>query len=132
MNYQFSQRSFTNMAGVRPELIEIALQAIQMSPIDFGIPSSGGLRTAEEQKALFVNGKSKCDGEVKKSYHQSGNALDFYAYVDGAASWKEEHLAIVAAAFLQAAIELGYTLEWGGLWKGFRDMPHVQMPEDDG
>ncbi|MEO5344604.1 MAG: hypothetical protein H7842_15010, partial [Gammaproteobacteria bacterium SHHR-1] len=58
---------------------------------------------------------------------------DFYAYVDGRASWEREHLAMVAAAFLQAASHLGYAISWGGLWKqrgggiyGW-DMVHVEL-----
>ena len=55
--------------------------------------------------------------------------IDFYAYVDGKASWDEGHLALVATAFMQAAIKLGYKIQWGGLWKGFKDMPHIQLVE---
>lgn len=127
MNFKFSKRSLKNREGVDPRLIEISDRALQLSPIDFGIPKYGGLRTAEDQAKLFDDGKSKCDGYIKKSYHQSGKALDFYAFVDGKASWEREHLAIVAAAFLQAAAESGYKLEWGGLWKSFQDFPHVQL-----
>ena len=125
--FKLSDKSKQRRAGVDPRLIEISDLAIQISVIDFGIPGDGGLRLAERQNELFKNGKSKADGYDKLSEHQSGNALDFYAYVDGAASWKPEHLAIVAAAFLQASAMLGYKLKWGGLWKSFKDMPHVQL-----
>ena len=98
-----------------------------------------GNRTIELQQELYAKGRTDgkvtdiskvvtyLDGVNKKSYHQSGRALDFYAYVDGKASWEKEHLAVVACSFLQAANELGYKLEWGGLWKSFQDMPHVQL-----
>ena len=36
-----------------------------------------GYRTAEEQNALYKKGRSKLDGYKKKSFHQSGNAVDF-------------------------------------------------------
>jgi peptidoglycan L-alanyl-D-glutamate endopeptidase CwlK len=130
MPYKLSQNSLTRRAGVDYRLIEICDLALSISIIDFGIPEHGGLRNAMEQNDLFKTGKSVCDGYEKESYHQSGRALDFYAYVDGRASWDEGHLATVAAAFLQAAAMLGYKLQWGGLWKGFRDMPHVQLLED--
>ena len=126
--FTLSSRSKANRQGVDSRLIEISDLAIQLTVIDFGIPSSGGLRTREEQRKLFDDGKSKADGTIKLSNHQSGRALDFYAYVDGKASWDEYHLAMVAAAFLQAASILGYELEWGGLWKSFKDSPHVQLP----
>ena len=127
MPLKLSDKSKQRREGVDPRLIEISDLAIQISVIDFGIPRDGGLRLAKRQNELFEDGKSKADGYDKLSEHQSGNALDFYAYVDGAASWEPEHLAMVAAAFLQAAAMLGYKLKWGGLWKSFKDMPHVQL-----
>lgn len=125
--YSLSKRSLSRMEGVDPRLIEIAKRAIEITKIDFGIPGDGGLRTAERQFELFQEGRSKADGFTKKSYHQTGKALDFYAYVDGTASWSKEHLAQVACAFLQAAGELGYKLQWGGLFRTFQDMPHIQI-----
>ena len=127
MSFKLSERSKMNMTGVDPRLIKIAEMAIEITRIDFGIPSDGGLRTPERQNELFKAGKSKLDGTRQKSEHQKGLALDFYAYVDGKASWEKEHLAQVAAAFLQSASILGYKLNWGGLWESFLDMPHVQL-----
>jgi len=115
------------MSGIHIDLRRVADRAIQLTKIDFGIPSTGGIRSAEMQNELFKAGKSKCDGYENMSYHQSGNALDFYAYVDGAASWEPEHLAQVACAFLQAANEQGVKLKWGGLFKSFTDMPHFEI-----
>ena len=126
---KFSNRSLATLATVDIRLQDIANLAIQISKVDFGIPSSGGLRTEEEQRELFNQGVSKIDGTTKKSFHQTGKALDFYAYVDGRASWSPGHLAQVACAFLQAASLLGYKLEWGGLWVNFVDMPHVQLQD---
>jgi len=125
--FKLGSNSLNNRAGVDPCLIEISDRAIQISIIDFGIPSSGGLRTTKEQAALFTAGKSNADGRTNKSYHQTGRALDVYAYVDGNASWDKLHLALIASAMMQAANELGYKLEWGGLWKSFQDMPHFQL-----
>lgn len=130
MPWVLSERSKQRREGVDYRLIEICNLALSISLVDFGIPEHGGLRTAEDQHQLYLDDKSKCDGIELKSRHQSGKALDFYAYVDGAASWNEHHLTQVAAAFLQAASELGYALRWGGHWKNFRDMPHVQLMEN--
>jgi peptidoglycan L-alanyl-D-glutamate endopeptidase CwlK len=127
--FKLSQNSLNNSSGVDPRLIEVLSRAIKISIIDFGVPSSGGLRTTEDQAALYADKKSKCDGVINKSYHQTGRALDVYAYVDGKASWEKEHLAIVAVAMMQAANELGYKLEWGGLFRSFTDMPHFQLGE---
>jgi hypothetical protein len=127
--FSFGTTSNSRLNTVNPLLQRVFRRAIQLSPIDFGIPTDGGLRTAQRQHELFVLKKSMCDGYIKKSYHQSGNALDVYAYVDGKASWEKEHLAIIAAAVLQAAVELGIKVEWGGLWTKFVDMPHFQLPK---
>ena len=68
------------MQGVNPILIEFADRLIKESKYDLTIPPHGGLRTAEEQKEIFNSGASKCDGYNKKSYHQTGNALDIVIY----------------------------------------------------
>lgn len=115
------------MSGIDVRLIYIAERAIKITRVDFGIPEHGGLRTAEEQKALFDKGVSKADGYHNKSRHQSGKALDFYAYVDGKATWDVEYMAQIACAFYQSASELNHKIEWGGLWKGFPDSPHIQL-----
>lgn len=127
--FSFSSRSRQRMEGVHPKLIAVAELAITISRIDFGIPQDGGLRTAERQKHLHDKGASKCDGYVKKSYHQTGRALDVYAFVDGEASWDELPLTHVAAAMLQAASQLGVKLEWGGFWPW--DKPHFQLSKDE-
>jgi len=127
MSYQFGQNSLINRTGINPDLIEILDRAMEISIYDFGVPSSGGLRSTEEQAALFTAGVSKADGRTHKSHHQTGNAVDVYAFVNGKASWDHEHLSVVAAAMLQASSELGIPLEWGGLWRGFCDRPHFQL-----
>jgi peptidoglycan L-alanyl-D-glutamate endopeptidase CwlK len=127
--FKFSKNSLLNREGVDQRLIDISNLAIQITNIDFGIPKFGGLRTAEHQAGLFASNKSKADGVFNKSYHQSGKALDVYAYVDGKASWSKQDLAIVACAMLQAAAELGYKLKWGGLWKSWQDFPHFELKD---
>ena len=127
--FKLGQNSLNNRAGVDPRLIEISDLAISLSNIDFGIPSTGGLRTTEDQAKLFTAGVSKADGRTNKSYHQTGRAIDVYAYVDGKASWEKEHLALIAAAMLQASAQLGHKLEWGGLWNSWQDYPHFELSE---
>jgi peptidoglycan L-alanyl-D-glutamate endopeptidase CwlK len=131
MNFKLSDRSKGNRIGVRNELIEISDRAIEITMVDFGHGTDSGMRTAERQKELYDKGLSKADGYINKSNHQTGDALDFFAFVDGKASWEPLHLAMVASAFLQSASELGYVIEWGGLWRGRDkihgwDMPHIQ------
>jgi len=127
--FKLGNNSIKNLTGVDGRLIEIADLAITISPIDFGIPSTGGLRSEEDQAQLFKDGVSKADGVNNKSYHQSGKAVDLYAYVDGKASWDKAHLTIIATSMLQAAAQLGYPLKWGGLWKSWQDMPHYEIKD---
>jgi len=125
--FRFSKTSNLRRLGVDCRLIQISDRALEISVVDFGIPKHGGIRTAEEQYRLFLDGKSRADGTNDLSYHQSGKALDFYAFVDGKASWHPGHLAMVATAFLQAGAEFGYKLIWGGLWlpvKTTKGVPH--------
>lgn len=126
---KFSKRSLERMWGVDERLIEVMRHAISITKVDFGIPLYGGLRSIEDQEVLFEDGKSMADGTSNRSKHQDGLAIDVYAYVDGKASWEEEHLAKVACAVLQAAARLGYKVKWGGLFRNFKDMPHFELYE---
>jgi peptidoglycan L-alanyl-D-glutamate endopeptidase CwlK len=129
MSFKLGKNSIKNLIGVDARIVAIVNLAIELSNIDFGIPSTGGLRTTKDQATLFTAGKSKCDGRKNKSYHQTGRAVDVYAYVDGKASWDKLHLALVAAAMLQASAQLGYKLKWGGNWKSWQDMPHFELED---
>lgn len=139
--FQFSKRSIERMQGVHPDLITIFMEAIKVSPIDFGIPEYGGLRTAGEQNQLYTAKKSECDGVTTKSNHQAksdgyGWALDVYAYLGGA-SWDKVHLAMVAGVILSVADRLykegkvKNKLKWGGTFgsDSFHgwDMPHFEL-----
>lgn len=138
MCFKFSKRSFKRMQGVDSDLIIVFNEAIKVSPIDFGIPRYGGLRTAEKQNEMFNDPdiETNCDGYENKSYHQTGLALDFYAYINGAASWEIVHLAMVAATLMSTAKRLKkegkikIDLCWGGTFGSTSfhgwDMPHTQ------
>jgi len=44
-------------------------------------------RTEKEQKELFEEGKTKCDGVKKKSRHQNWRAIDLVVIEDGKCIW---------------------------------------------
>ena len=127
MTFQLGKNSMKNMEGIDDRLIDIVELAITISPIDFGVPSSGGFRSTEDQAKLYTAGKSKCDGRNNKSYHQTGKAVDVFGYVDGKASWDTLHLTTIATCLLQASSQLGHELKWGGLWKSWQDYPHFEL-----
>lgn len=60
--YRLSKRSYERLNGIDAILVAILTEAIKESPYDFGIPRSGGMRTAEEQYKLYLKGRSKADG----------------------------------------------------------------------
>jgi len=144
MAFQFSTRSKNNMLGVHPDLLMVFNEGLKVSPIDFGIPRNGGVRTALTQNEIYrASDNTKCDGYTRRSRHQVpvggeyGEALDFFAYVDGAASWQKHHLSMVAGVLLSTAARLlsdgviHITLGWGGTFDSAAldgwDFPHIYI-----
>ncbi len=87
-----NRRQFTK--NIAKLLIEMA-EAGDMPVTDYC------LRSAEEQKRLFQEGVSGCDGYIKRSKHQFGKAMDIYLvklnskgdpYVDY--NWTQEEKAL--------------------------------------
>jgi len=125
--FSFSKRSLERLDGVDRRLIDVLERALQLSPYDFGVAEHGGVRSAEEQNALFKAGASRADGYVDKSNHQFGIAADVYGLDEGKLSYEPVVMATIAAAILQSASELGYHVEWGGFWRSIHDTPHFQI-----
>lgn len=139
-NYKFGTSSMKHLSTVAIPLRLVCMNAQQLANhanSSIYIPDWGyscGLRTAKEQAKLYTIGRTKegsivtnADGYINLSKHQSGNAIDMFAYVDGKASYKQEHLSVIAALHLQAAMELGVSLEWGGLFNSVNDSPHIEL-----
>ena len=55
--FKLSKRSLNNLNGVKPQLVEVAKLAIQLTTIDFGVTE--GLRTIERQRQLVARGASQ-------------------------------------------------------------------------
>jgi peptidoglycan L-alanyl-D-glutamate endopeptidase CwlK len=136
--FQWGQTSLNRMKGIDERLIRVLFRAIRIASkkkdgVDMSIPQFGGIRTADEQNKLFENGFSKCDGYDKKSYHQSGRAVDVIPYVKGVNPYslpKEEQELLfhkVAVCMLEAAAQENIKLNWGGNWKGWLDRPHFAI-----
>ena len=134
-NFKLSKTSRERLVGIKPILIDIIETAIETSPIDFGIPADGGLRTAKRQQEMYRQGRTdmtkpritNADGMMNKSRHQSGDAFDIYVFINGSASWNVEQLTVVANHLIAVAKTKGVFLEWGGNWKSFKDYPHFQI-----
>lgn len=121
---KLSKASMEKLAGVDPELIELAQLARDISPIPFEITE--GLRDRERQAYLVKTGKSR----TMKSYHLRGKAFDFVAKPDGKVSWDlADYKTIVSRALKPAAKKLGLSdvITYGVEWKSIVDGPHVQI-----
>jgi D-alanyl-D-alanine dipeptidase len=91
-----------------------------------------GLRTWEEQDALYAKGRTAppigkkyivTKAKGGQSYHNFGLAVDIVV-LDALrkADWDVKHPGWAAAGTAGQSVGL----EWGGAWKGFKDIPHFQ------
>jgi peptidoglycan L-alanyl-D-glutamate endopeptidase CwlK len=92
-----------------------------------------GLRTFEEQDALYQQGRTKSGKKVTnakagQSVHNYGFAVDICLIIDGkTASWdtvKDWDNDQISDWNECVKIFLKYGWDWGGNWKTFKDMPH--------
>ena len=136
MSFKLSNTSKQRLETTSPLIQKIINESIATSLIDFGIPQYGGKRTVEEQKALYDDGKSKCDGKVKKSYHQTGNAVDVVAYVNGHYTYDARYYYMLAHHIMATAKRMEITnIRWGGDWdkdwdlddQSFNDLCHFEL-----
>ena len=141
--YKLGERSSRNLAGVNPCLQLWVNELIKVSPVDFGILDNGGFRTANEQHQLYLDGKSKCDGYKKESYHQSRMAVDLVPYIDGKFTWSDRKAFIFLYNKGNEVWEMlkcenrifkELHLRWGGfwLWKDFNNNGKLDLPKEIG
>ena len=122
-DFTLSQRSLENLKKVHPDLKKLVRVALQFSQYDFTVIE--GIRTVERQRQLIKEGKST----TMNSRHLHGLAVDVMVYDEnGKGTWEMPYYKAVADAFAEASRITGVTVEWGGLWAGFPDGPHFQLP----
>lgn len=137
--------SVARVAALHP-LIRDEVAAL-INKVEAGFPSTvairvvQGLRTFEEQAALYAQGRTKpgpivTNAKPGHSYHSYGLAIDFAILYDkdgngtfealswdldydfdkdGASDWQE---------VVRVFTSVGY--EWGGTWHKIKDNPHLQ------
>jgi peptidoglycan L-alanyl-D-glutamate endopeptidase CwlK len=111
--FKLSKTSLGRLEGVDEELVAIVKRAITITPIDFGIPWMGGLRTIADQRKLV----EKKVSHTMKSKHIEGNAFDVVAYVGARPSWELALYDDLADTIIKSAKEIGVKqLKWGGAW----------------
>lgn len=120
--YHLSDRSLGILQSVNPKLLELFTTAIIDSPFDF--TCYHGLRTQAEQDEMLRTGASR----VSHSKHQDGLAVDFFVWVNGECSWSDaEAYREVANHIKDCASRLNIPIVWGGDWKSFKDMVHIEL-----
>lgn len=131
-----SNHNTKKLEGVHPDLASKVLQVLKAMD-GFGHPMiiTDGVRTKEQQMQLYAQGRTapgkivtNNDGVVNPSNHQPhadglGHAVDCCFLVDNQPSWDPSLPWSVYGAAVQ---HLGLT--WGGSWKHFKDLPHVELP----
>ena len=125
----WSNRSLSNMRGIHPDLRCVLDRALHDSPVDFVVTE--GLRTLARQRELVRIGAST----TMNSRHLTGHAVDLYAWVDLDLDGKVEFVEMsnprlmkqIADAIKAAAVTENVAIVWGGDWRNFKDMPHVEL-----
>ena len=133
----FSKRSRDNL-----ETADVRLQKLFNEVIkEFDCTIISGHRSPEEQFELFKKGRQEIDGvwkkvgatvtnldgTVKRSRHNDypSRAVDVVPYpIDWNNIKAFEEMGRVVK---RKAAELGISVEWGGEWPRFRDLPHFQV-----
>ncbi len=121
MNFKLGRASKRNLQGVHPDMVHLVESCIKITPIDFTILKTGGLRPTTMQMALFRSGASKLDGRSKKSLHQKqgdgfGHAVDLVPYAAGSPRWEWPLIYPIAGCMASLSKSLGIDIKWGGVW----------------
>lgn len=120
----------TRLAKVHPELAKRMYRIIQsLSTQGITLVVVQGLRTYAEQDAMYAQGRTKPGKRVTnakggQSNHNFGLAVDVAPMKAGKIDWNAP-LNVWQAIGKAGELE---GLEWGGRWKSFVDMPHLQLP----
>jgi peptidoglycan L-alanyl-D-glutamate endopeptidase CwlK len=126
---------------IRDEVKDLIEKAEQSLPITIAIAVPQGLRTIDEQNALYAQGRTKPGNIVTnasggKSYHNYGLAFDFCLVYDtdkngvyDETSWdirKDNDKDGVADCLEVVKVFEAAGYQWGGKWSSIKDYPHLQ------
>jgi peptidoglycan L-alanyl-D-glutamate endopeptidase CwlK len=122
--------STRRLSQVHPRLADaVRAMAVDLETDGIVIEVVQGLRTWEEQDALYAKGRTTEGPKVTNakggsSFHNFGLAVDVCPFIKGKPWWDAPRK--TWAHIGRAAKKHG--LEWGGDWTSFVDLPHVQLP----
>lgn len=138
MAFKLSARSDSRLVGVHPGLVMVIKRAIKITDIDFVVLM--GVRTQEDQNALYEQGRTKPGPIVtwtKNSKHipqedGHGHAVDLGVFVDGKyiPGNTPAELALydkLSVFMFKAAKEVGVKIKWGVVIRNLRtDKGHYE------
>ena len=130
---KFSERSKRTLSTVHPDLQTLFNYVIK----EWDCTVVSGLRTDEEQQALYAKGRTEDgeivthkDGVVNKSKHQLGLAVDVVPYPsmysDVEIMDKFGLYVLDVAMNLKESGLIDSRIVWGGTWN-WKDRPHFQI-----
>ena len=108
--FRLSRKSITRLQGVKEPLVQVVMDAINITKVDFGVVQ--GLRTEEEQRQLVAQGRS----QTMKSKHLTGDAVDLVAYFGREVSWENAVYDDICDAMAESARKNDVAIKWGGAW----------------
>ena len=121
-------RSAANIATLTPNAQQKAREwLLKCLEAGINVKIICGNRTYQEQAELYAKGRTTKGPKVTNarpgySWHNFGVAWDFVVFdAKGQPQWESPLMQRCG----RIAESLG--LEWGGSWKGFQDIPHVQV-----
>lgn len=129
---RISEPALSKIHPVLADRVRLFIRYLQTDNLYFG--AFMGLRTWEEQNALYAQGRTApgkiiTNAKGGQSWHNFGLAVDMAE--DGSPnnagiqwSWARNTDYLKMGSH---ASDYGVGLEWGGLWKAFKDYPHVQL-----
>jgi LysM repeat protein len=122
--------SAQRLSTLHPRLAELGTRLLgQCAAAGLALMVTQGLRTMEEQDALYAQGRTTpgkivTNARAGQSYHNFGLAFDVLVLdAMGKAQWSASHPGWRQAGLAGEALEL----EWGGRWTSFKDLPHFQF-----
>jgi peptidoglycan L-alanyl-D-glutamate endopeptidase CwlK len=129
---KFNDRSLERLQGVHPDLISLFMEVVAHRDCSV----TCGIRTTEEQQALYAKGRSEpgeivtyVDGVQRRSKHQDAMAVDVVPYPE---MWDDDALRDFGnfvkgiAVMMHQEGRIDHIPEWGGDWK-WKDRPHWQI-----
>lgn len=131
------EKSKEKIKGVDERLVKVVERMSNLVP--FPVRVIEGVRTKEQQEALYAQGRTKPGKIVTwtlNSKHIEGKAVDVVPFVKNTIPWNDVLLFVtMGKAMFQAAEEEGVSIRWGYDWdgdgkimeKGEYDGPHFEL-----